>query len=175
MKIKLTEEQLKKVILLYEIGGYDSTDMMAMHGGLLHGEINVRTTQLISTISEIVNKLKEGNLTKEELMAGTYNLSGDINEYIKRMKELSTEIYIDDDFKTVINTFLSALKKVHKYFTLLVDVNQGKYGGVSGIGMDMSKSELTLEVAKKLSSLGGHIEKMGEMIVQIVERYRERM
>lgn len=104
MKIKLTEEQLKKV--LKEIGGYDSPEIMAMHGGQLHGEISLKTTQLIALIFDIVEKLKEGELTKQQLMAGTYNLNEEIKNYIQRMRELSTEIFIDDDFKRIINSFI---------------------------------------------------------------------
>ena len=174
MKIKLTEEQLKKV--LKEIGGYDSPEIMAMHGGQLHGEISVKTTQLIALIFDIVEKLKEGELTKQQLMAGTYNLNEEIKNYIQRMRELSTEIFIDDDFKRIINSFLSALKKVHKYFRLLVNIQQGgQFGGVMGLGQDMGQTELTLEISNKLATLGEHIEKMGEMIVTIVNRYRERL
>ena len=45
MKIKLTETQLQKV--LKEVGGYDSIDIMGMHGGSVQGEITRIVSQTV--------------------------------------------------------------------------------------------------------------------------------
>ena len=174
MKIKLTESQLKRI--LNEVGGYDSVDMMASHGGLVHGEISMRTMNLILMLQDISQKMMEGSLSKHELLVGTYNLNSAINEYMERINILSNEVYIDDDFKKIIGSFLGGLKKIHNYLRLLVDVSQKKeFSGMSGMGMDMTKDQLTLNIAKKISPLQDHIEKMGDMIPTIVRRFTDRM
>ena len=174
MKIKLTEIQLKRI--LNEVGGYDSVDIMASHGGLVHGEISMRTATLIQMIQDISQKMVEGNLSKHELLVGTYNLNSAINEYMERINILSNEVYIDDDFKKIIGSFLGGLKKIHNYLRLLVDVSQKKeFSGISGMGMDMTKDQLALNIAKKISPLQDHIEKMGDMIPTIVRRFTDRM
>jgi len=178
MKIKLTETQLKTV--LTEIGGYDSPDLMGMHGGLLHGELRGRTTKLVLMIQEMINALSEEELSKPQLMAGVHNLNREIEEYKERMKKLVKEIYIDDDFKSLMISFLSALNKVSKYFKMLVNIDGGIYGGqqisgITGLAMDMGTSELGVEIAKKLASMGSHIEKLGEMFNTIVYRYGRRL
>jgi len=142
--IKLTESQLKRI--LNEVGGYDSVDMMASHGGLVHGEISMRTMNLIQMLQDISQKMMEGSLSKHELLVGTYNLNSAINEYMERINILSNEVYIDDDFS-----------------------------GMSGMGMDMTKDQLALNIAKKISPLQDHIEKIGDMIPTIVRRFTDRM
>ena len=178
MKIKITETQLKKA--LNEVGGYDSIDLMGMHGGSLHGELRGRTTQLILLTQQMINALTDEELSKEQLMAGVHQLTGEIEGYNERVKELIKEIYIDDDFKSIMITFLCALNKVSKYFKLLVNTDRGIYGGlpingITGLGIDMGDDELKLEIAKKLSSLGDHISKLGEMFNDIVQRYGQRL
>ena len=174
MKIKLTESQLKRI--LNEVGGYDSVDMMASHGGLVHGEISMRTMNLIQMLQDISQKMMEGSLSKHELLVGTYNLNSAINEYMERINILSNEVYIDDDFKKIIGSFLGGLKKIHNYLRLLVDVSQKKeFSGMSGMGMDMTKDQLALNIAKKISPLQDHIEKIGDMIPTIVRRFTDRM
>jgi|19_taG_2_1085344.scaffolds.fasta_scaffold91132_2 hypothetical protein len=174
MKIKLTESQLKRI--LNEVGGYDSVDVMASHGGLVHGEISMRTAQLVQQIQDITQNMADGNLSKHELLVGTYNLNARINDYVERINLLRDEVYIDDDFKKIIGSFLNSLKKIHKYFRLLVDINQNKeFSGVGGMGMDMGTDDLTLNIAQKLGPLKDHIEKIGDMIPTIVRRFTNRM
>jgi len=178
MKVKLTETQLKTV--LNEIGGYDSQDLMGMHGGSLHGELRGRTTQLILLTQQMINALTDEELSKEQLMAGVHQLTGEIEGYNERVKELIKEIYIDDDFKSVMIAFLSTLNKVSKYFKILVNTDGGVYGGqpinaITGLAIDMRDDELKLEIAKKLSSLGDHIAKLGEMFNTILHRYSQRL
>ena len=80
----------------------------------------------------------------------------------------SREIYIDDDFKKVMISYIITLKKVLKYFKLLSNVSPGIVKGspemmTSGIGWDMGKTELSLEIAKKLAMLGEHLHDLGNM------------
>ena len=62
----------------------------------------------------------------------------------------------------------------------LVNTDGGIYGGqpvnaLTGLGLDMRDGELKLEIAKKLSSLGEHISKLGDMFNDILHRYSQRL
>ena len=178
MKIKLTETQFKTV--LKEVGGYDSPDLMGMHGGLLQGEISMRTTQIVLMIQEMINALSEEELSKHQLMAGVHNLTHEINNHKDRLRELTKEIYIDDDFKSLMVAFISTLNKITKYFKMLVSTDPGilggkPVGGVSGLAFDMGASELGVEIARKLSMLGDHLENLGKMFGTISDRYNRRL
>tara|TARA_R110000824_G_scaffold212354_2_gene398537 strand:- start:93 stop:632 length:540 start_codon:yes stop_codon:yes gene_type:complete len=178
MKIKIRESQLNKV--LKEVGGYDAPEVMGVHGGSVHGEITRIVHTTVDFIKEFSEKLTDGSLSKEELMAGIHNFSEKIQLDIQRLGELAREIYIDDDFKSLVIAYVRALQKVLKYFKLLSNVSPGIVGGQpqmfgGGLGMDMSHSELSLEIAKKLASLGEYIESLGKMFQQIVNRFGRRM
>ena len=161
MKIKLTETQLQNV--LKEVGGYDSLDIMGMHGGSVQGEITRIVSQTVDFMNEFTNRLRDGSLSKEELMAGIFNFSEKIQSDIVRLSELSREIYIDDDFKSLMISYIRALEKVLKYFKLLSNVSPGMMGGQpqmfgGGLGMDMSDVDLSVEVATKLAGIGEYLE-----------------
>ena len=178
MKIKLTETQIQKV--LTEIGGYDSPDLMGMHGGLLQGEISMRVTQVVLMVQEMINALSEEELSKHQLMAGVHNLTMEIENHKDRLSELTKEIFIDEDFKSLMIAFLSTLNKITKYFKMLVSTRPGMLGGkqiagVTGLALDMGASELGLEIAKKLSMLGEHHENLGKMFASISDRYNRRL
>ena len=174
MKIKLTESQLKRI--LNEVGGYDDREIMSTHAGLLHGEINARTIELISMLGTYINDLKGGDLDKDDVLAGVLNLTNTINSYIERMKQLQSEIYLDDDFKELVNIFISKLRQVQKYFRLIANINRtGSIQGMGGLGVDMGKTELMLNISEKLSPLGKYIEKMGTMIATLVGRFSDRL
>ena len=85
MKIKLTETQIQKV--LKEVGGYDSLDIMGMHGGSVQGEITRIVSQTVDFMGEFTTRLREGSLSKEELMAGIFNFSEKIQSDIIRLSE----------------------------------------------------------------------------------------
>ncbi len=178
MKIKIKESQLKKV--LKEVGGYDTGDIMGIHAGSIHGEITRIIVQTADFIKHFTDNLVERSLSKDEMMAGVINLSEKIQEDIQRLTQLSQEIYIDDDFKSLMIAYIRALQKVLKYFKLLSNITPGIMGGepemfIGGLGIDMSNSELSLEIAKKLASLGEYIESLGEMFQKIVNRFGRRM
>ena len=178
MKIKIRESQLQKV--LKEVGGYDNPDIMGLHGGSVHGEITRIVTQTVEFIKDFSKHLTDGDLSKDQLMAGIVNMSDKIQSDIQRLGELSQEIYIDDDFKSLMIAYIRALQKVLKYFKLLSNITPGIIGGqpemfMGGLGIDMNNSELSLEIAKKLASLGEYIESLGEMFQKIVNRFGRRM
>ena len=178
MKIKIRESQLQKV--LKEVGGYDNPDIMGLHGGSVHGEITRIVTQTVEFIKDFSGHLTDGDLSKDQLMVGIVNISDKIQSDIQRLGELSQEIYIDDDFKSLMIAYIRALQKVLKYFKLLSNITPGIMGGepemfIGGLGIDMSNSELSLEIAKKLASLGEYIESLGEMFQKIVNRFGRRM
>ena len=177
MKIKIKESQLKKV--LKEVGGYDSGDIMGIHAGSIHGEITRIIVQTADFIKHFTDNLVERSLSKDEMMAGVINLSEKIQEDIQRLSQLSKEIYIDDDFKFLMISYIRTLKKVLKYFKLLSNVSPGIIGGQpnifgGGLGIDMGEDELALEIAKKLSILGNYLQDLGDMFQTIIDRYSSR-
>jgi hypothetical protein len=178
MKIRIRDTQLNK--LLNEVGGYDAPEVMGVHGGSVHGEITRIVVTTVDFIKEFSERLTNGSLSKEELMAGILNFSEKIQSDIQRLGQLASEIYIDDDFKSLVIDYVHALQKVLKYFKLLSNVSPRIVGGQpqmfgGGLGMDMSHSELSLEIAKKLAGLGEYIESLGEMFLKIVNRFGRRM
>ncbi|MAH43755.1 hypothetical protein CL614_08625 [archaeon] len=178
MKIRIKESQLNN--LLNEVGGYDAPEVMGIHGGSVHGEITRIVATTVDFIKEFSERLTDGSLSKEELMAGILNFSEKIQVDIQRLGELAREIYIDDDFKSLVIAYVRALQKVLKYFKLLSNISPGLVGGQpqmfgGGLGMDMTQSELSVEVAKKLAGLGEYIESLGEMFYKIVNRFGRRM
>jgi len=179
MKIRIKETQLDN--LLNEIGGYDNPDIMGVHGGTLHGEIKRIISQTVEFMSHFVEGLRDDSLTKDQIMAGVVNFSGKIRSDIKRLSELTREIYLDDDFKDLMVSFIRTLKKILKYFQLLVNITPGIVGRqspeplVGGIGVDMSKDELSLKIAENLAKLGVHISSLGEMFQVVFNRFTKRM
>ena len=173
MKIKLTESQLK--LVLKEVGGYDSPEVMSTHAGPLHSIINGKTMELLMLVSKLANSVRDEELNKSELTNGIYNLNQMISEYIKQMPDYVKEIYIDDDFKTVLKTFISALVKINKYFRMLVG---GGYNDentfYSGLSFDMTQDELELQVAEQIATLTDKIQELGTMILKVHQRFSDR-
>ena len=178
MKIRIKESQLKKI--LNEVGGYDYVDIMGIHGGSLHGEITRIVVSTVDFVKEFTNRLGDGTLSREEILAGVHNLSEKIQEDIQRLTELAKEIYIDDDFKSLLISYIRTLQKILKYFKLLSNVSPGIIGNKprmmpGGLGWEMPETELSLEIAKKLAMLGEHLNDLGEMFNTIMGRYSDRM
>lgn len=173
MKIKLTESQLKRV--LKEVGGYDSPEVMATHAGPLHSVISSQTMELLMLVSKLAQGIRDEELSKSELTNGIYNLNHKISEYIKQMPDYVKEIYIDDDFKTVLKTFISALVKINKYFRMLVGSGQDQEGSFyTGLSFDMTQDELEEQVAEQIATLTDRIQEMGTMIMNIHQRFNDR-
>lgn len=178
MKIKISESQLKKV--LSEIGGYDDKEVMAMHGGNVHGEIVRIVAQTAELIEHFISEIKKGELTKENLMAAVFNISQKLEDDIKILNGLSSEIYLEDEFKTILRAYTNTLIKVLRYFRLLSSVGLGRVGGsptsfTTGLGVGMSQSELTLSIVEQLSKIGRHLDKLGDMFNQVRVRFGRRM
>lgn len=178
MKIKIRDTQLNK--LLNEVGGYDNPDIMGLHGGSVHGEITRIVIQTVEIIKDFSSHLTDEDLSKDQLMSGIVSLSDKIQSDIQRLGVLTQEIYIDDDFKSLMISYIQALQKVLKYFKLLSNITPVIIKGqpemfVGGLGIDMGHSELSLEIAKKLASLGEYIESLGKMFQKVVNRFGRRM
>lgn len=173
MKIKLTESQLKKV--LKEVGGYDSSEVMATHAGPLHTVISSQTMELLMLVSKLAQGISNEELNRTELVNGIYNLNQKISEYIKQMPDFVKEIYIDDDFKIILKSFISALVKINKYFRMLVGSGQDQSGTFyTGLSFDMTQDELGLKVAEQISTLTDQIQELGMMIMTIHQRFNDR-
>ena len=173
MKIKLTEAQLK--LVLKEVGGYDSPEVMATHAGPLHSVINGNTMELLMLVSKLASAVRDEELNKSELTNGIYNLNQKISEYIKQMPDYVSEIYVDDDFKTILKSFISALVKINKYFRMLVGSGYNDDESFyTGLSFDMSQDDLELKVAEQISTLTDKIYELGEMIVSINQRFNDR-
>lgn len=173
MKIKLTEAQLK--LVLKEVGGYDSPEIMATHAGPLHSVINGNTMELLMLVSKLASAVRDEELNKSELTNGIYNLNQKISEYIKQMPDYVSEIYVDDDFKTILKSFISGLVKINKYFRMLVGSGYNDDESFyTGLSFDMSQDDLELKVAEQISTLTDKIYELGEMIVSINQRFNDR-
>ena len=175
--VKLDESDIKRIVkrVLNEVGGYDSSEVMATHAGPLHSIINGKTMELLMLVSELASSIEDEELNKTELTNGIYNLNQKISEYIDHMPDYVKEIYIDDDFKSVLNSFINALIKINKYFRILVGSGQNDLGQFyTGLSFDMSQDELELKVAEQISTLSNNIYELGEMIVKINQRFSER-
>ena len=173
MKIKLTESQLKRV--LKEVGGYDSPEVMATHAGPLHSVINGNTMELLMLVSQLASAVRDEELNRTELVNGIFNLNQKISDYVKNMPDFVREIYVDDDFKTIIKSFISALVKINKYFRVLVGSGGNDEGSFyTGLSFDMTQDELELGVAENISPLTDKIQELGLMIVKIHQRFTDR-
>ncbi len=166
--------------MLNEVGGYDDHNVMASHGGHVHGALSRSISDTVGMMGSIIEHLQNDELTKTHIMTAIANLSNKYQEDIKLIKELSKEIYLDDDFKKLVVSYMNATSKVLKYFRLLSGYSTGIMGGKPtslshGLGMSMSDSELRLKVSEKLSSLGEYIESLGEMFTTILRRYKGRL
>ena len=96
------------------------------------------------------------------------------------MKDLSKEIFLDDDFKQLILNYMDATSKIIKYFRLLSGFSAGIMDGkptslLSGFGLSMSDSELRMKISEKLMTLSDYIESLGEMFQTIMRRYQGRL
>lgn len=173
MKIKLTESQLKRV--LKEVGGYDSPEVMATHAGPLHSVISSQTMELLMLVSTLAQGIQNDKLSRTELVNGIYNLNEKISQYVRHIPELTKEIYVDDDFKTVVKSFISALVKINKYFRMLVGSGQNDGGTFyTGLSFDMTQDELEEQVAEQIATLTDRIQEMGMMIMTIHQRFNDR-
>lgn len=173
MKIKLTESQLKRV--LKEVGGYDSPEVMATHAGPLHSVISSQTMELLMLVSTLAQGIQNDELSRTELVNGIYNLNEKISQYVRHIPELTKEIYVDDDFKTVVKSFISALVKINKYFRMLVGSGQNDGGTFyTGLSFDMTQDELEEQVAEQIATLTDRIQEMGMMIMTIHQRFNDR-
>ena len=173
MKIKLTETQLKRV--LKEVGGYDSPEVMATHAGPLHTVISSQTMELLMLVSKLTQGIRDEELSRTELVNGIYNLNEKISQYVHHMPEVTKEIYVDDDFKTVVKSFISALVKINKYFRMLVGSGQNDGGTFyTGLSFDMTQDELEEQVAEQIATLTDRIQEMGMMIMTIHQRFNDR-
>ena len=183
MKIKINESQLKRIVKhlpLNEVGGYDSADLMGFHGGMVQGEIVAIVSRFVSILEKLIEGIRDRDMPKQVLLGGVLTLNKEIEDNIKRLGELTREIYVDEDFKSVMKSYIRALNKVSKFFKLLIDVRSGIYGGnivtgISGLSDNMTKEELELHISEKLASLGEEIESLGKMIHEIRERYMNRL
>lgn len=166
--------------MLNEVGGYDDHNTMASHGGHIHGMLSRTILETINILSMFINHLQDDTLTKNQIMAGVSNLSDKFYSDNKMIKDLSGEIFLDDDFKELITNYVNATNKVLKYFRMLSGFGTGIVGGKPaplsyGLGNSMTDSELRLRISEKLSSLGEYIEKLGDMFKTIVMRYQSRL
>ena len=178
MKIKITETQLKKVI--NEVGGYDDHNVMASHGGNVHGILSRTISETIGILGNFVEHLQNESLSKTQIMTGVSNLSDKFYQDNKMMKDISKEIFLDDDFKQLILNYMGATSKIIKYFRLLSGFSAGIMDGkptslLSGFGLSMSDSELRMKISEKLMTLSDYIESLGEMFQTIMRRYQGRL
>ena len=166
--------------MLNEVGGYDDHNIMAAHGGHVHGALTRSIGDTVNLIGSFIEHLQSEELNKMNIMTAITNISNKLQEDIRIINDLSGEIYLDDDFKDLVREYRNAITKVLKYFRILSGYSPGIMGGKPqnlsyGLGMSMSDSELRVKVAEKLASLGEYIESLGEMFTTILRRYKGRL
>jgi len=178
MKIKITESQYRKIIT--EVGGYDDENIMASHGGNIHGQLSRAISETIGVMAAFIGHLQDDKLSKNQIMTGVSNITNKFDDDVRLIKSLANEIFLDDDFKKLILNYMKATSKIIKYFRMLSGFSAGMLGGKPtnlsyGLGMGMTDSELRENIAEKLSSLGGYIESLGNMFTTIIGRYEGRL
>lgn len=178
MKIKITESQYKKIV--NEVGGYDDENVMASHGGNIHGKLSRAISETIGMLGMFIEHLQGDKLSKTQIMTGLSNITNKFDQDVRLIKDLSNEIFLDDDFKELIMNYMRATSKIIKYFRMLSGFSTGLIGNkptevLHGLGMDMTDTELRVKIAEKLTSLGSYIESLGDMFNTIIRRYEGRL
>jgi len=166
MKIIIRESQLKR--LMNEIGGYDTTDLMAQHGGEVQSTLLILFNQTASFISDLLVGIKSGEMDKENYLAFAHNISKKISNDLSMIDSYVGEIYIDDDFKNHIIKYRNALQKFQNMLRLLYDEG-------SGLGIEMSKNEIYSILMNEVDKLSSVMEPLAALFYQVHGRFRKRL
>jgi len=166
MKIIIRESQLKR--LMNEIGGYDTTELMAHHGGDIQSTLLILFNQTASFISDLLVGIKSGEMDKENYLAFAHNVSKKIGNDLSMIDSYIGEIYIDDDFKNHIIKYRNALQKFLNTLRLLYDEG-------SGLGIEMSKNEIYSILMNEVDKLSSVMEPLAALFYQVHGRFRKRL
>ena len=84
MKIKITESQYRK--LINEVGGYDDHNIMAAHGGHIHGALTRSIGDTVNLVGSFIEHLQSEELNKMNIMTAIANISNKLQEDIRIIK-----------------------------------------------------------------------------------------
>ena len=166
MKIKITESQFRRVI--NEVGGYDDKDTMQMHAQ----NVQVPLLQSFGSTVEFLNGFiilhNEGELTKNNILNFIEFLQEKLTSDIEIINKLGGEIYIDNDFRDIVNDYKKSLLRVQNYMRILYSEN-------SSMALDMTKEELSEMIIEQIYKLNDIFKKLGTMFGEVHSRYRKRL
>ena len=166
MKIIIKESQLKR--LMNEIGGYDDAELMGQHAGEIQSKLLIIFTETTNIIANFLNEAREGNLTKENYLAFTQNMTYKVENDLQIIDSLIDEIYIDVDYKESILNYRKALQMFQNKLRLI-------YKDGLGLGLDMSKNELSQIIIEEIDKLSTLMEPLAILFQQIHRRFRNRL
>ncbi len=166
MKIKITESQLKK--LLNEVGGYDDQYVMNLHAQNTQSPILIGLVSTVEVLNSFLKKSITGNINKEQLKNYITNLTHKLDIDINMIENLKGEIYLDDDFKSLIIDYETSLKKLKVYLRLLYSDNRGLF-------YDMTENEIMDVILSEIEKILIFIQPLMEMFQTIHGRYKNRL
>jgi hypothetical protein len=166
MKIKITESQLKK--LLNEVGGYDDQNVMNLHAQNVQSPLLQGLASTVEVLNSFLQMSSTGSLNKEHLKNYISNLTYKLDMDINMIESLKGEIYLDDDFKSLITDYETSLKKLKSYLRLL-------YSEDTGLLYDMTENELIGTIVDEIEKLQSSIEPLVIMFQTVHGRYRDRL
>jgi hypothetical protein len=166
MKIIINESQLKR--LMNEIGGYDTPDLMSQHGGDIQSTLLTLFNQITVIISDLLNKIKSGDMEKINYLAFAHNLSKKIDDDLDIIDSYIEEIFIDNDFKNSMINYRNALQNLQNVLRLI-------YDGGTGLGIEMSRNEIYRILMNEVDKLSSVMEPLASLFYQVHGRFRKRL
>jgi len=166
MKIIIKESQLRRI--LNEIGGYDDTELMNQHGSKIQSTLLSLFNQTTMIISDLLGRIKSGELEKDDYLAFAHNLSRKIDNDLNIIDSYIEEIFIDDDFKNSMIKYRNTLQNFQNTLRLI-------YDGGMGIKIEMSKNEIYKILMNEVNKLSEVMEPLTQLFYQVHGRFRDRL
>lgn len=166
MKILITESQLKR--LINEVGGYDDPNIMNIHAGTLQQTLLQSLASTVNLLNSFLEFSSKGILKMEHLKHFISNLIPKINDDIDLINQLSGEIYLDEDFKNMVNNYKRSLKSLERYLRLL-------YSDEYGLVFDMTENQIIQSMLERIENLSEDVNKLTSMFRSVQSRYRSRL
>jgi hypothetical protein len=166
MKIIISESQLKK--LIEESGGYDDKYIMNIHAQSVQSPLLHSFADTVEILNNFIQFTSSENYTKQHILNFVSNLSHKIENDIILINELSSEIYLDNDFANTIKKYRYSLKKLLNYLKLL-------YSNDSGLSYDMTMKQLVSVIYEQIEEMQNIIEELSQMFGDVHHRYRTRL
>ena len=173
MKIRITENQLRKVI--NEIGGYDDKEIMSLHAQNVQSPLLQTLGGTVDMLNALLIHWKEsdGELDKSDLLNYILNLTLKLDMDIDIINKLGDEIYVDDDFRKLISDYKFSLMDFQKRLRILY--SKDEKGNPTGIAFDMSPKEIYTSLIGEIERLENYVSSLSQMFHTVHSRYRDRL